>query len=119
MTQKGCIYAPKWVTSLAAYLDVPIGNSGSIFSNVNWAWRDDHNTGSNLAPAKEQKAYSLWNGQLGWRSTDARFEAFLWCRNCFDKDYKVVVFDSVLQPLGLSSFLAPQRQWGGTIRTNF
>jgi outer membrane receptor protein involved in Fe transport len=112
-------YAPKWTTSIATYIDVPVGNNWSAFGNVNWAWRDKHNSGSDLDPEKVVDSYSLWNGQLGVRTLDQRWEAFLWCRNCFDEDYNVVIFDSVLQPTSFSTFLASQRQWGGTIRTNF
>jgi outer membrane receptor protein involved in Fe transport len=112
-------HAPKWQTSVAAYLDVPVGDRWSIFSNINWAWRDKHNTGSDLDPEKAVDDYSLWNGQLGVRTSDQRWEAYVWCQNCFDEDYNALVFDSVLQPGSWHTFLGPQRMWGGTLRTNF
>jgi iron complex outermembrane receptor protein len=116
---KNLTHAPKWQSSVAAYIDVPVGGNGSVFSNINWSWRDKHNTGSDLDPEKAVKAYSLWNGQLGYRTADQRWEGYLWCTNCFDKDYNALVFDSVLQGGSWHTFLAPQRMWGGTIRANF
>lgn len=112
-------HAPKWQTSVAAYIDVPLSAQWSLFSNLNWAWRDKHNTGSDLDPEKEVDDYSLWNGQLGFRSSNRRWEAFVWCSNCFDEDYNALVFDSVLQGGSWHTFLGPQRMWGGTLRTNF
>ncbi len=116
---KNLTHAPKWQTSVAAYIDVPVGDKFSLFSNINWAWRDKHNTGSDLDPEKEVDAYSLWNGQIGVRTSDQRWEAYLWCTNCFDKDYNALVFDSVLQSGSWHTFLGLQRTWGGTLRANF
>ena len=80
---------------------------------------DDHNTGSDLDPEKEQSAYTVVNGQLGLRTQDARYEGFLWARNLLDKDYRVVVFDSVSQAGSWSTFIGQPRMWGATLRANF
>ena len=45
-------HAPKWQLSAAGYLDVPMGANWSFFSNLNLAWRDKHNTGSDLDPSR-------------------------------------------------------------------
>lgn len=116
---KNLTHAPEWQWTLAGYLEVPVGERGTVFSNVNLAWRDEHNTGSDLDPEKEVDAYTIVNGQLGWRSLDQRWEAYLWCNNCFDEDYNALVFDSVLQGGSWHTFLGLQRSWGATLRTNF
>ena len=112
-------HAPKWQSTVAAYMDFPVSNNWSLFSNLNWAWRDKHNTGSDLDPEKNVPARSIWNGQIGMRSADASWEAFIWCQNCMNEDYQALIFDSVLQGGSFHTFLGGQRQWGGTIRTNF
>ncbi len=112
-------HAPEWQASAAAYLDVPMGDAVSLFGNVNWSWRGKHNTGSDLDVQKEVEDSNWWNAQLGVRTPDGRWEAWVWCTNCFDEELDLLIFDSVLQSGSYHSFLPSPRIWGGTLRANF
>jgi len=112
-------HAPEWQSSAAAYVEVPVDDAWNVFGNLNWAWRDEHNTGSDLDVEKIVDDYHLWNAQLGVRTPDQRWEAYLWCTNCFDQDYRLLIFDSVLQGGSYHAFFGEPRIWGATLRTNF
>jgi len=85
---------------------------------------DDHNTGSDLDPAKKQNSYYLWNGNIGVAADDGFWEVELWAKNLFNKDYKQVVIDAPLQGTDPSNqtyaaFLGDPRTWGVRARVNF
>ena len=112
-------HAPEWQASSSAFIEHQLGDSNlNGFATINWAWRDEHNTGSDLDIPKEQDSYHLFNGQVGIRTQDGRWEAKLWCQNCMDEDYDLLIFDSVLQGGSYSTFLGSPRIWGATVRAN-
>jgi iron complex outermembrane receptor protein len=113
----------EWQASTAVLMDKELTNNLWGTFNLNWFWRDDHNTGSDLAPIKEQDAYSLVNGSIGVHTGDGRWEAQLWAQNLLDESYDTVIFNSVLHRDGgsvsKSRFVGPPRMYGLTLRTNF
>ena len=112
-------HAPKWQTGAAAMLDLPLSNDLNLFGNINWSWRDEHNTDSDLDIEKEVGSSNWWNSQIGIRSQDDTWRAYLWCTNCLDEQLNTVVLDMPLQGGSYQTYLSLQRMWGGTLRLNF
>jgi outer membrane receptor protein involved in Fe transport len=112
-------FAPSWQGSSAVTVRQPLEALGmEAFGTVNLMYRDEHNTGSDLNPIKEQGSYWLFNGRLGARTLDGRYEAVLWGRNLLDRSYRSVVFDSVFQPGSFSATVGEPRMYGVTLRMN-
>ncbi len=111
--------APEWQASSALFVERPLTDGLNWTLNLNWFHRGRHNTGSSLGPLKFQGAYNLWNTQVGVRSQDGRWEAFLWGNNVLDEEYKTIIFNSVSQAGSRSTFIGEPRVWGATFKTNF
>ncbi len=112
-------HAPTWQGSTGLNVEYPVtGTNLAVFGNLNAMFRNEHNTGSNLKPQKEQGAFWLFNGQLGVRSLDGRYEGYLWSRNILDRHYNQVVFDSVFQAGSFSTTVNEPRTFGATLRVN-
>jgi len=111
-------HAPYWIATGAATYERPFG---SFLGTVHLSYRfvGDHNTGSDLDPAKRQGAYTLWNGSLTIGSQDENWEVEVWTRNLFDKEYRQVVITAPLQTGSYLSFLGDPRTAGVTVRVKF
>ncbi len=113
-------HSPYWQGSAALLVDRPLpGTPLSYIVNVNYGFRGDHNTGSDLDPEKRQGGYGIWNGQVGLRTADGGYEALLWGTNLGDKRYDTIIFDSVSQTGSFSSFVGAPQTYGLTLRANF
>ncbi len=116
--------APEWILTTAADFEQPITSSLLLSIHLDMRFVDDHNTGSDLDPAKKQNSYYLWNGNVGIGADDGFWEVELWAKNLFNKDYKQVVIDAPLQGTDPSNqtyaaFLGDPRTWGVRARVNF
>ena len=111
--------APEWIINAAADFEQPITSELLVFAHLDMRYMDDHNTGSDLAPQKEQNHYYLWNGSIGIGADDGFWELELWAKNLFDKDYTQVVIGTPLQTGTFSAFLGDPRTWGVRGRINF
>lgn len=112
--------SPLWQSSASLFVDRPLGGTGlNWMLNLNWSHIGEANTGSDLDPEKVRGAHNFHNAQLGLRSADSRYEAFLWGRNLGNKRMNTLVFDSVFQGGSWHTFLNPPRTWGVTVKANF
>ncbi len=113
--------SPLWQASTGVLIDqeLPFWGGMRYTANANWAFRSSLNTGSDLDPEKQQGSYSIFNGQIGLRTSDDRYEVTLWGQNLTDKEYRTIVFDSVSQTGSWSTFVGSPRMWGVTLKTNF
>ena len=112
--------SPLWQGSAAVFVDdqLPVGD-WRYTANLNYSIVGEANTGSSLTPEKIRGTYGLFNGSLGVRSPDERYEIQVWGRNLTDKRVNSLVFDSVFQGTSRSVFLNPPRTYGVTFRANF
>ena len=113
--------APEWQASQSLIVDRELTflDGYRYTFNFNWFFLGKHNTGSSLGPEKEQDDVSIFNGQLGIRTADERYEATLWGNNLLDQTYDVIIFNSVSQGSSRSRFVGAPRTWGLTLRANF
>jgi outer membrane receptor protein involved in Fe transport len=113
--------APLWSTTEGITYSFPIGN-GSLVGTVHgdMFYGSSRNTGSDLAPEKRQDGYSLFNARLSLAGGDNQhWDLSVWCRNCTNKHYLSVVFDSVGQPGSYDSFIGDPQTYGVTASMKF
>ncbi len=127
--------APKHTVTASGSWTPDIGTSGlSGLLYLDTRMTSDYNTGSDLAPEKEQDGYILVNARVGLRGPDQRWSVELWAQNLFNIDYTQVGFNTPFQGAGssanvqrfggtgnalYSAFLAEPRTYGLTVRTKF
>ena len=127
--------APEHVVTASLGWTPDIGSSGlSGLFYVDGRLTSDYNTGSDLAPEKEQDGYFLMNARVGIRGADQRWSVELWAQNLLDTNYTQVGFNTPFQGAGsvanvvnfggtanqlYSAFLAEPRTYGITGRFRF
>jgi len=128
--------APELVTTVSFAWTPEIGSNGlSGLLYIDGRMTSDYNTGSDLAPEKNQDGYDVWNARIGLRGPDERWAVEFWGQNIFNQKYTQVAFNSPLQGGGnsaqvaagavpnstqlFSAFLAEPRTYGITVRGKF
>jgi outer membrane receptor protein involved in Fe transport len=112
-------FAPKWSGVLSATYSRPLTANLVWRTNVGAKTTSAYNTGSDLNPAKEQKAYTLVNARLGLGSENERWMIEAWGQNVLNKDYYQLFFDAPLQSGTLNAYLGAPRTYGLTLRVSF
>lgn len=118
LSDKRITNAPHWIVTAAATWEQPLTDAWNGIVHLNYRFMSDYNTGSDLDALKKQPSFALWNGRLGLRSADQRWEIDLWAQNLFDQDYRQVVIGSPLQTGSYSAFLGDPRTVGVSLRIN-
>lgn len=128
--------APEWSGSGSITYEHQVGDTMKARFNVGAKYSSDYNTGSDLFPPKEQKAYTLVNARVALGSQDDHWTVELWGQNLFNEKYTQVAFNGFLQgSSGLSAtnktyvpandsitydaFLGAPRTYGVTLRSKF
>jgi iron complex outermembrane receptor protein len=84
-------HAPRWSGGFGATYEFPISSSGvKGFVHGDLAFKSSYFTTNDRS--EKQDGYSLANARIGIRGEDDRWEASLWCRNCFDTKYRTIDF---------------------------
>lgn len=112
--------SPVWSTSEGISYTFPLldtGLTGTLHGDMFYG--SSRNTGSDLSPGKRQGGYALFNARATIAGEDDRWELSAWCRNCGNKKYLTVVFDSVGQPGSLDSFIGDPAVYGLTASVKF
>ncbi|MCC5995389.1 MAG: TonB-dependent receptor [Oceanicaulis sp.] len=116
---RGISLSPEtFVTGQALYTQ-PIAENLLFAAALDARWVSKYNTGSDLAPGKEQPSFAMVNGRLGLGSLDGRWNVELWGRNLTDETYVQVAFDQFAQTGTFGGFLGAPRTWGVTLRTEW
>lgn len=107
--------SPRNKGSLAADLDLPLGEVGYLIGSASWAHTDGYNTGAAADPNLEIQSYALTNLMVGYEPPSRAWRATAWVRNAGDVDY-------VLTPSTqgvLAEYLGEPRTWGMTLSARF
>ncbi|WP_321325419.1 TonB-dependent receptor [uncultured Parasphingorhabdus sp.] len=110
--------APEWSGSVFANLDLPVSDEVSFFARPELYFRSSIKTSSRVATDGSPltlAGYELLNVSAGIR-VDDRFEVSAFCRNCTDKTYNGLIFNSVFQGASRDSFLGDPAEYGVSIR---
>ena len=131
-------FAPEWSITGSANYDREIGGL-RVLANLSAKYLSDYSTASDLLPAKDQDAYTLLNGRVGFGAADERWTLELWGMNLTDQEYFQVgfnapfqgtAFQATPQPNGTfynpaldthtyNAFLGQPRTYGVTLRVRY
>jgi len=112
-------FAPLWSGSLATSYERDLTDSLKLKASLGGKYTSEYNTGSDLAPEKAQKGFTVVNARVGVGAQDDRWTVELWGQNIFDQDYYQVGYDAPLQTGTYDAFLGQPRTYGVTLRTHF
>jgi len=126
-------FAPRWSSSVAASYKRDIADDFVLRANLSAKYTSRYNTGSDLHPVKDQGAFALFNGRIGFGSKDERWTVELWGNNLLDEEYLQVAFNGPFQvdttnPYSQAAddaistydtFLGAPRTYGVTLRSKF
>ncbi len=105
--------APQFTGSTAITYERGLANTDLIwYSRAEMFMSTGRETGSDLDPAKHVGGRQIYNGRLGLRNDDTGWDLSVWCRNCLDKRYTTVIFDSVAQSGSYDAFIGNPMEWG-------
>ncbi|MWV27540.1 TonB-dependent receptor [Aurantiacibacter rhizosphaerae] len=90
---------------------------GELAAQVDGAWYADQYLEVTNGLSSLQEAYNVTNTSLMYTDDASGISAQLWMRNVFDKEYRAYTLN--LGILGTTSFFAPPRTYGATLRIPF
>lgn len=112
--------APKWSVSTGMHYEHEVHDGVKGFFDISASYRTHYNTGSDLSLAKEQPAFTTFNGRLGLFSDgENNWEVALWGTNLGNQYSQLIAFDTVFQANSISEFPAPPRMYGISYKKNF
>ncbi len=79
--------APKWSVSLGGDYTTDLTASVQAYAGADYSYRSSVFTSSNAARATLVPGYGLVNARLGVKSSAGHWDASVWARNLFDKNY--------------------------------
>ena len=118
-------HAPKWSGGFGSTYEFDLNSSGlSGFVHGDLAFKSRYFTTNDLS--QSQGGYALVNGRIGIRGDDGAWEASLWCRNCFDEDYRTIDFQIPLDGAAFNfdgasvlSYIGEPRLYGITLQYKY
>ncbi|MCA3754748.1 MAG: TonB-dependent receptor [Phenylobacterium sp.] len=111
--------APLWSGSLAVSYERNLTDDLVGKFALNAKSVSSYNTGSDLAPIKNQPGFTTVNARLGLSSKDKRWAVEAWAQNLLDETYYQVAFDAPIQPGSFNAFLGQPRTYGLTLRFTY
>jgi outer membrane receptor protein involved in Fe transport len=97
----------------------PVFNRVQLFVRGLASYSGSHYVGADVPMEQKVGSYTIYDASVGLGRDDGRWEALLWCKNCADKDYRTIFFNSTFQPGSFSAYLNAPRQYGVTLRSRF
>jgi iron complex outermembrane recepter protein len=89
--------APKNYVTGSIDFAVPATSGLTARFNLNGRYVSSYNTGSDLAPAKVQRGFALFNGRIAIGDASERWSIELFGENIFNQNYVQVAFNGTLQ----------------------
>lgn len=112
-------FAPLWSASASVTYQWDFSSDLIGRFNIGAKYASDYNTGSDLDPEKEQKAYTVVNARVGIGAKNKRWMVEAWAMNLTNEDYRQVGFDAPLQTGSWNAFLGAPRTYGVTFRVMY
>ncbi|WP_349320740.1 TonB-dependent receptor domain-containing protein [Asticcacaulis sp. MM231] len=108
-------FAPRWSGVYGVDYARAVGRYRFV-ATLSAKYNSSYNTGSDLAPIKLQRAYTLYNGRLSIGAPDESWALELWGQNLTDETYYQVAFSAPFQSGSYKAFLGQPRAVGLTLR---
>lgn len=90
---------------------------GNIAAQFDGAYYDDQFLEVTNGPSAVQPAYNVSNVSLNWTDADDKWEASIYAKNVFDTEYRGYALN--LGILGTTSYFAPPRTYGASLKRSF
>lgn len=108
-------FAPEWSSAFGLDYHRMIGDL-KLTAVLDGRYTSAYNTGSDLAPIKVQKAFTMYNGRVGIGAPDGNWTLELWGLNLTDELYYQVAFAAPFQSGTFNAFTGNPRTVGVTLR---
>ncbi|WP_068875862.1 MULTISPECIES: TonB-dependent receptor [unclassified Phenylobacterium] len=116
---------PKWTYSVTADYRRPNLIEGfDGFAQASWNWQDDVVYAANGDPGTRQKAFGLFDGEIGIEPQDGPWRVSIWAKNLFDKRWASQIGEAPIRvnnPGGYTAYRSPDsfRRVGAQIELRF
>ena len=108
--------APRFSVNYLLRYNFDLG-SANVAAQVDGAWYDDQYLEVTNGRASLQPAYNVTNASLSWTDNATNISVQGWVKNVFDTAYRAYTLN--LGILGTTSYFAPPRTYGVTVRVPF
>ncbi len=83
------------------------------------SYTGSHFVGADVPSEEKVSSYVIADATIGVSGPDERWDASIWCGNCFDESYRTIYFNSTFQPDSFSVYLNDPRRYGLSLRVRF
>jgi len=111
--------APTWSGVGGIRYDWQLANGMGLFARTVVSYTGSHFVDADVPSETKASSYTITDASIGIIGRDDRWEASVWCGNCFDESYRTIYFNSTFQPGSYSVYLNDPRRVGVTVRVNF
>lgn len=111
--------APRWTGVGAFRYDWPIAGDWGAYVRGLASYTGRHFVDADVPSEEKVGSYVIADASIGLSGQDNRWEASIWCGNCFDESYRTVYFNSTFQPGSYSVYLNAPRRYGLSLRMRF
>ena len=111
--------APRWSSVAAFRYDWFVTGDWAAFVRGLASYTGSHFVGADVPSEEKVGSYVIADASVGISGPDDRWEASIWCGNCFDESYRTIYFNSTFQPDSFSVYLNDPRRYGITLRVRF
>lgn len=111
--------APTWAGVAAFRYDWLIAGDWGVYVRGLASYTGSHFVDADIPTEEKVGSYVIADASIGISGADKRWEASIWCGNCFDESYRTIYFNSTFQPGSYSVYLNDPRRYGLTIRAGF
>lgn len=109
--------APKWAFGVSASYDVNVADRGTLSFSAGYKWQDDVFFTPFNDAGNRQRAYGLLNAQVGFTTSDDRWQFAVFGTNLTDEAYYTNTQD--FSPFGVVGFITERRLYGGKVVFNY
>jgi iron complex outermembrane recepter protein len=106
-------YTPEVTAAVGIQYEAELGgNAGTVTPRLDWVYRSATFMNASNSPLSRQEAYSVFNGRIGWRSSDDD--------NIFDKEYYLQIQEAFARTFGVASGVPSRpREFAISVTRNF
>jgi len=111
--------APTWAGVAAFRYDWQIAADWGAYVRGLASYTGSHFVGADVPSEEKVGSYVIADATIGVSGPDERWDASIWCGNCFDESYRTIYFNSTFQPDSFSVYLNDPRRYGLSLRVRF
>lgn len=111
--------APKWSLSFGGDYTADLTDTLQAYAGMDFSYRSSVFTSSNAARSTLVPRYELLNARLGIKSGNGHWDATLWARNLFNKNYFQSLTVTAFNTGAVAGLVGDPRTYGLTLRFHY